>query len=136
MDWANIITVVLEALIPTAITILGIIIINFLKKKGAKDETLAYVREAYTLVTKAVLFVNQTYTDTIKENGLKLTDEQKEVAKALCVARFNILASDAIKLAIEAVYTSTDKWLETVLEADVWDAKGGATIGLPVDVVS
>ena len=122
VDWTAVIIAFLENVVPVLLTALGAVIFKYLKSKGAKDELLKLAQEAYTIFNKCVLNVNQTFVDALKAEGLFDADAQ---AKAREMARemFMEMISAEMKLALETLYGSADKWIETVREADVWAAK-------------
>lgn len=123
MDWNQIIAILLENLVPAVLAMLSAALLAYLKRQGAQRETQALVEEAYTLLEGCVLYVNQVYVDAIRQTSGKLTEAQRAQANALCIGKFNEVAGDAIRLAVAAMYRSSEKWLETMLEADVWSAK-------------
>ena len=122
VDWTAVIIAFLENVVPVLLTALGAVVFKYLKSKGAKDELLKLAQEAYTIFNKCVLNVNQTFVDALKAEGLFDADAQ---AKAREMARemFMEMISAEMKLALETLYGSADKWIETVREADVWAAK-------------
>lgn len=122
MDWTAIIASVIETLVPLAVLALGTLLVAWLKKRGVKDETMELIGEAYDLLAKCVLSVNQTLVDTLKANKEFDKDAQAAV-KLACVAEFEKLANDSIKLAIETVYGSLSAWLDTMIEATVQEVK-------------
>ena len=123
MEWVNILVIILESLVPLICLVIGTLIINFLKKKGLKEEELAYIDTAYSLLTKAVMTTNQLWVDTIKENEGKLSPEQQEDAREDTIKIFNDMLTEGVKLAIEAAYGSVEKWLNINLEAAVGEVK-------------
>lgn len=122
IDWIGILADAMAMLVPLIVVALGSIIIAWAKKRGAKQETLNLIEEAWALLSKCVLSVNQTLVDGWKIAG-GLTDEQKIAAKQACIAAFEELLSDSMRLAIETTYGSLDKWLDTALEATVQEVK-------------
>lgn len=123
MDWMNLLAIVLDALVPVAVTALGIVLINWLKSKGVKDETLTLLNEAYNLLGKAVVDTNQNYVDAIKASGGKLTSEQQEEARARTKTTFEALLTDEVKLAIEAAYGSIGAYVAKFNDSAVGAAK-------------
>lgn len=122
IDWTSIIIALLENVVPLLITALGAVIFNYLKSKGAKEESLKLAQEAYTIFNKCVLNVNQTFVDTLKADGL-FDEEAQAEAREMAKEMFMEMISAEMKLALDALYGSVDKWIETVREADVWAAK-------------
>lgn len=122
IDWTSIIIALLENVVPLLITALGAVIFNYLKSKGAKEESLKLAQEAYTIFNKCVLNVNQTFVDTLKADGL-FDEEAQAEAREMAKEMFMEMISAEMKLALDTLYGSVDKWIETVREADVWAAK-------------
>lgn len=121
-DWTLIIVALLENIVPLLITALGAVIFKYLKSKGANDELLKLVQEAYTIFNKCVLNVNQTFVDALKSDGVFDAEAQEE-ARNMAKEMFMEMISEEMKLALRTLYGSIDKWIETVREADVWSAK-------------
>lgn len=122
VDWTAVIIAFLENVVPVLLTALGAVIFKYLKSKGAKDELLKLAQEAYTIFNKCVLNVNQTFVDALKAEGLFDAEAQAK-AREMAKAMFMEMISAEMKLALETLYGSADKWIETVREADVWAAK-------------
>lgn len=122
VDWTAVIIAFLENVVPVLLTALGAVIFKYLKSKGAKDELLKLAQEAYTIFNKCVLNVNQTFVDALKAEGLFDADAQAK-AREMAKEMFMEMISAEMKLALETLYGSADKWIETVREADVWTAK-------------
>ena len=122
VDWTAVIVAFLENVLPVLLTVIGAAIFKYLKSKGAKDELLKLAQEAYTIFNKCVLNVNQTFVDALKSEGLFDADAQAK-ARDMAKAMFMEMISDELRLALETLYGSVDKWIETVREADVWTAK-------------
>lgn len=122
VDWTAVIIAFLENVVPVLLTALGAVVFKYLKSKGAKDELLKLAQEAYTIFNKCVLNVNQTFVDALKAEGLFDADAQAK-AREMAKEMFMEMISAEMKLALETLYGSADKWIETVREADVWVAK-------------
>lgn len=122
VDWTAVIIAFLENVVPVLLTALGAVVFKYLKSKGAKDELLKLAQEAYTIFNKCVLNVNQTFVDALKAEGLFDADAQAK-AREMAKEMFMEMISAEMKLALETLYGSADKWIETVREADVWTAK-------------
>lgn len=132
MDWNNLLAIALEALLPLVFSVVGILLLRWLKKKGVKDEYVSLIEDGWSLLRTCVLSVNQTFVEDLKaSNGGKLTDAQKAEARQQCINNFKSLASDALLLAIQAAYGSVDDWLGIALEAEV----GLSKTTFPSDVI-
>lgn len=92
-------------------------------KEATKNENISnLVKNALSDVMDAVLYVNQTFTDTLKKNGEFNEDNWEEAKqKAYNVALETI--SEESKNAVIAMYGSFDKWLQLKIESSVNLAK-------------
>lgn len=93
----------------------------FLRSKAEeiKDKhSRELIEQAITAVEQAVLFVMQTYVDSLKSSGkFDITAQQKALltAKTAAIEMIN----DNMKAAIEDGYGSFDTWLDTRIEQTV-----------------
>lgn len=123
MDWNPIIVMLLEKLVPLACLVVGVLVIRWLKKKGVQQDELNYIQTAYSMLTKAVMNTNQVWVDAIKQSEGKLTAEQQAEARERTIEIFKEMITESVKLAIEAIYGSVDKWLDLNLESAVGEVK-------------
>lgn len=123
MDWNPIIAMLLEKLVPLACLVVGVLVIRWLKKKGVQQDELNYIQTAYSMLTKAVMNTNQVWVDAIKQSEGKLTVEQQAEAREKTIEIFKEMITENVKLAIEAIYGSVDKWLDLNLESAVGEVK-------------
>lgn len=123
MDWNPIIAMLLEELVPLACLVVGVLVIRWLKKKGVQQDELNYIQTAYSMLTKAVMNTNQIWVDAIKQSEGKLTVEQQAEARERTIEIFKEMITESVKLAIEAIYGSVDKWLDLNLESAVGEVK-------------
>lgn len=123
MDWNPIIVMLLEKLVPLACLVVGVLVIRWLKKKGVQQDELNYIQTAYSMLTKAVMNTNQVWVDAIKQSEGKLTVEQQAEAREKTIEIFKEMITENVKLAIEAIYGSVDKWLDLNLESAVGEVK-------------
>ena len=123
MDWNPIIAMLLEKLVPLACLVVGVLVIRWLKKKGVQQDELNYIQTAYSMLTKAVMNTNQVGVDAIKQSEGKLTAEQQAEARERTIKIFKEMITESVKLAIEAIYGSVDKWLDLNLESAVGEVK-------------
>ena len=70
----------------------------------------------------AVLYVNQTFVDTLKSKN-EFTQESWEEAKKKAYNTALVAISEESKKAISEVYGSFDKWLQLKIESSVNMAK-------------
>ena len=88
-----------------------------------KNENIAkQIQNAIADVMDAVLYVNQTYTDSLKASGEFNEAAQKE-AFSKAYAKAVELISQGTKDMICELYGSFDKWLELKIESSVNVAK-------------
>lgn len=123
MDWNPIIVMLLEKLVPLACLVVGVLVIRWLKKKGVQQDELNYIQTAYSMLTKAVMNTNQVWVDAIKQSEGKLTVEQQAEARERTTEIFKEMITESVKLAIEAIYGSVEKWLDLNLESAVGEVK-------------
>lgn len=123
MEWMDILFTFLEGIVPIILVVIGALVMNWLKKKGVKEDELQYIQIAYSLLTKAVINTNQLWVDAVKESEGKLTPEQQALARAKTTEIFKEMITENVKLAIEAAYGSIEKWLDLNLEAAVGEVK-------------
>ena len=123
MDWNPIIVMLLEKLVPLACLVVGFLVIRQLKKKGVQQDELNYIQTAYSMLTKAVMNTNQIWVDAIKQSEGKLTVEQQAEAREKTIKIFKEMITESVKLAIEAIYGSVEKWLDLNLESAVGEVK-------------
>ena len=123
MDWNPIIAMLLEKLVPLACLVVGVLVIRWLKKKGVQQDELNYIQTAYSMLTKAVMNTNQVWVDAIKQSEGKLTAEQQAEARERTTEIFKEMITESVKLTIEAIYGSVEKWLDLNLESAVGEVK-------------
>ena len=123
MDWNPIIVMLLEKLVSLACLVVGVLVIRWLKKKGVQQDELNYIQTAYSMLTKAVMNTNQVWVDVIKQSEGKLTAEQQAEARERTTEIFKEMITESVKLAIEAIYGSVEKWLDLNLESAVGEVK-------------
>ena len=123
MDWNPIIAMLLEKIVPLACLVVGVLVIRWLKKKGVQQDELNYIQTAYSMLTKAVMNTNQVWVDAIKQSEGKLTAEQQAEARERTIEIFKEMITESVKLAIEAIYGSVEKWLDLNLESAVGEVK-------------
>lgn len=119
----QIIIMILEGIVPIAITAFGILIYNFLKKKGASEDQLQLLDRAYGYLQKAVISTNQVWVDALKQSNGHLTKEQQAEARRQTEETFKAMITETVQLAIETAYGSIDQYLAANLEAAVGTIK-------------
>lgn len=119
MEWYSILVMLLEGLIPLFVAVVGAILLKWAKDRGLTEDLRGYLQDAFNVLAKAVLDTNQTYVDALKKANGALTDEEQAMARAKTIAIFNVMLTDEMEIAIEAMYGSVDQWLEIYLESTV-----------------
>lgn len=127
VDWTSVLVAFLENVVPILLTALAGALYKYFKAKGAKEEMLALAKEALTILGKCVLNVNQTFVDALKAEGTFDEAAQAEARKR-AEEMFKEMISEEMRLALETLYGSADKWLEAMREAAVWEAKKGVAL--------
>lgn len=110
-------------IIELIILVVGILIVNGLRKQGANKEQIALVEEAYAILSRAARTTNQVWVEAIKEAGGKLSEEEAAKARADTIRVFKEMITESMVFAIEKLYGSVDKWIEMNLESAVNEVK-------------
>lgn len=132
MEFIEVLNYVLYTVLTTIIPVIATYIVKLIKlkiteskiiAKVTKNEAIAkQVENAISDVMDAVLYVNQTYTDSIKASG-----EFNEIAQKKAFDKAYIKAVELISQGtqdiIQKLYGSFDKWLELKIESAVNIAK-------------
>ena len=126
MNWEQIIiAIILTAVIP--LIKWGLEILKDYveaKIKTLDDQKLAgIICDAYSTVSNVVLYVMQTYVDSLKKKGEFDALAQKE-ALNMARKRATDLINDTAKEAIEEKYGDFSMWLDTQIEDTVRICKG------------
>ena len=124
----NVLYVILTAILPIVATY-GV---NLIKAKikeskvieeATKNEDMSnLVKDALDDVMDAVLYVNQTFVDSLKKTGKFDEKAWNEAFNRSYVEATNMI-SDGAKKAITELYGSFDKWLASKIESSVNKAK-------------
>ncbi len=92
-------------------------------EEATKNENASnLVKDALSDVMDAVLYVNQTFVDSLKEKG-QFTEEAWKEAKIKAYNAALLTISEESKKAINEIYGSFDKWLQLKIESSVNMAK-------------
>lgn len=92
-------------------------------EEATKNETASkLVKDALSDVMDAVLCVNQTFVDSLKEKG-EFNEDAWEEAKNMAYEAALKTISEESKNAITMMYGSFDKWLQLKIESSVNKAK-------------
>lgn len=115
----------LQAVIIAAVPTVTVYLCSFLGKKKEEirqsmtsETQKRLLDEAMEAVTTAVIKTNQTYVDTLKNNGAFSIENQKTAFKKSLQTAIEIMSQET-KDFISAVYGDLDKWLSARIEATV-----------------
>lgn len=132
MEFNEVLNYVLYTVLTGILPVVATYIVKFFKSRineskiianATKNEAIAKkVENAVEDVMDAVLYVNQTYTDSLKASGEFNETAQKEAFNK-AYAKAVELISQATKDMIQKLYGSFDKWLELKIESSVNVAK-------------
>lgn len=95
---------------------------NIIEEATKNENVSNLIKEALDNVMDAVLYVNQTFTDTLKKKG-EFNEEAWEEAKKKAYNAVLETISDESKNAVIMMYGSFDKWLQLKIESSVNLAK-------------
>lgn len=115
----------LQAVIIAVVPTVTVYLCSFLSKKKEEirqsmtsETQKRLLDEAMEAVTTAVIKTNQTYVDTLKNNGAFSIENQKTAFKKSLQTAIEIMSQET-KDFISAVYGDLDKWLSAKIEATV-----------------
>lgn len=132
MEFSEIINNVLYIVLTTIVPVVSVYVLNLIKAKikesniieeSTNNEVLSnLVKDALSDVMDAVLYVNQVYTDSLKNAGKFDKTAQEEAFNRAYMEAMNMISNES-KKAIEQLYGSFDKWLKLKIESSVNMAK-------------
>ena len=132
MEFSEMINYVLYVVLTIIMPVVATYIVNLIKAKiresniieeATKNENISnLVKDALSDVMDAVLYVNQTFVDTLKARN-EFTEESWVEAKTKAYNAALLTISEESKKAITEVYGSFDKWLQLKIESSVNMAK-------------
>lgn len=132
MELNEVLNYVLYIVLTVILPVVAKYIVTLLKAKTQESEIIAEVsknekvsaviKDALSDVMDAVLYVNQTYTDSLKESG-EFNKEAQEIAFNKAKAQALTMISEGTKSVIEELYGSFDEWLNAKIESSVNLAK-------------
>ena len=94
----------------------------FIEEAAKTEARSILIKDALSDVMDAVLYVNQTFVDTLKAKG-EFTESAWKEAKQKAYNAALLTVSEESKKAVAAVYGSFDNWLQLKIEATVKAAK-------------
>ena len=98
----------------------------FIEEAAKTEARSILIKDALSDVMDAVLYVNQTFVDTLKARG-EFTQSAWEEAKQKAYNAALLSVSKETKKAVASVYGSFDNWLQLKIEASVQAAKTNNT---------
>ena len=124
----NVLYAVLTAILPIVATY-GVNLIkakikesNVIEEATKNEDMSNLVKDALDDVMDAVLYVNQTFVDSLKKSG-KFDEKAWDEAFNRSYLEATNMISDVAKKAITEMYGSFDKWLASKIESSVNKAK-------------
>lgn len=94
----------------------------FIEEAAKTEARSILIKDALSDVMDAVLYVNQTFVDTLKSKG-EFTQSAWEEAQQKAYNAALLTVSEESKKAVASVYGSFDNWLQLKIEASVQAAK-------------
>ena len=122
MEWNEILVLVLRAIITVVVSVGVPMLVKHLQSKINSDTADKLVAEAGEIVKKAVIAVDQTYVDSLK-NSNAFTREAQETALAQCKETVLALLNDEAKKAVVNSCGDIETWLTVMIEAAVREQK-------------
>lgn len=132
MEFSEVLNYCLYIVLTVIMPIIATYVVNLIKAKikesnvieeTTKNENISnLVKDALSDVMDAVLYVNQTFVDTLKAKN-EFTPEAWEEAKEKAYNAALLTISEESKKAISEMYGSFDKWLQLKIESSVNMAK-------------
>lgn len=132
MEFNEVLNYVLYTVLTAIIPVVATYIVKLIKSKineskiiaeVTKNEDVAkHIENAIADVMDAVLYVNQTYTDSLKASG-EFNEIAQRVAFNKAYSKAVELISQGTKDMIQQLYGSFEKWLELKIESSVNVAK-------------
>ena len=128
MEFSETLNYCLYIVLTTILPVIAAYVVNLIKAKikestiieeATKNENASnLVKDALSDVMDAVLYVNQTFVDTLKAKN-EFTQETWEAAKQKAYEAALMTISEEARKAINEVYGSFDKWLQFKIESSV-----------------
>lgn len=128
MEFSEILNYCLYIVLTTILPVIAAYVVNLIKAKikestiieeATKNENASnLVKDALSDVMDAVLYVNQTFVDTLKSKN-EFTEETWEAAKQKAYEAALMTISEEARKAINEIYGSFDKWLQFKIESSV-----------------
>lgn len=132
MEFSEMLNYILYVLLTVIMPVIAKYAVDLIKTKikesniieeATKNENISnLIKEALGNVMDAVLYVNQTFTDSLKKKGEFNEDAWEEARKKAYNVALETISEES-KNAIIMMYGSFDKWLQVKIESSVNMAK-------------
>lgn len=129
MDWMKLLQEIFYVCVIPLLGVLTTYLVQFLKVKGNQiaesvDNDLAtkYIKMLTETICTCVEETNQTYVDALKKAGTFDAEAQKEAFMKSKDAVMKILSEEA-KEYLSSIYGDLDKFIESMIEAQVKQSK-------------
>ena len=132
MEFSEVLNYCLYVILTIILPVVAKYVVDLIKTKikesnvieeATKNENVSnLVKDALSDVMDAVLYVNQTFVDTLKAKG-EFTESAWTEAKQKAYHAALLTISEESKKTIEKIYGSFDKWLHLKIESSVNMAK-------------
>lgn len=122
MNWEDLLIYIIKAVCGLVISV-GIPLLFTVIRNKVKDEKLnRLLSRVELIVSKAVILVDQTYVDALKEEGL-FDKEAQKAAFEMCKEKvLEMLNEETIK-ALAETFADYEEWIRTLIEAYVRENK-------------
>lgn len=128
MDFSEMLNYILYIVLTLILPVIAKYAIDYIKARIEESSIITdathndildqIIKGALSDVMDAVLYVNQTYTDSLKSHGCFDKEAQKEAFNRAYTEAVNLI-SEETKNIIEQLYGSFDKWLKLKIESCV-----------------
>lgn len=124
MNWAEIGTQIIIAVIGVVVSGLGTLITYLINKYVKNDKLKTVLNSLHELVKDSVLEIQQTYVEALKKDGMFDAEAQKEaLERCLLVIKTNMPKD--IKAWLDANVSDIEAYLKTLIEATISGLKIG-----------
>ncbi len=122
MNWEDLLIYIIKAVCGLVISV-GIPLLFTVIRKKVKDEKLnRLLSRVENIVSKAVILVDQTYVDALKEEGL-FDKEAQKAAFEMCKEKVLEMLNEETIAALAETFADYEEWIRTLIEAYVRENK-------------
>lgn len=122
MDWEDLLIYIVRTMCGLVITV-GIPLLFTVIRKKVNDEKLnRLLTRVENIVSKAVILVDQTYVDALKEEGL-FDKEAQKAAFDMCKDKVLAMLNEETIKALAETFADYEEWIRTLIEAYVRENK-------------